>query len=129
MAQKARTTQSQRRSFRTRNKLRRVNIERNAVRELRPRLSVFRSSKQIYVQLIDDVKGTTVASASTVDKELKSKLKNGANTDAATEVGKLVAKRALEKGYKKVQFDRGRFLYHGRVKALAEGAREGGLLF
>lgn len=122
-------TAAQRRSYRTRNKIRRVNIERNAVREVRPRLSIFRSGKQIYAQVIDDVKGVTLASASTMDKDLKDKVKNGSTVDAATQVGKLVATRAKKAGVEKVVFDRGRFLYHGRVKALADGARDGGLNF
>lgn len=117
----------QKRKYRTRSKLRRVNIERNAVRELRPRLSVHRSGKQIYAQIIDDVAGKTLASASSLDKDLK--LKNGGNAEAATKVGQLVAERAKKAGVSKVQFDRGPFLYHGRVKALAEGAREGGIEF
>ena len=126
---KVKTTPAQRRSFRTRNKIRRVNIDRNANREIRPRLSIFRSGKQIYAQVIDDIKGVTLASASTLDRELKEKLKSGANKEAATEVGKLVAERAKKAGVEKVVFDRGRYVYHGRVKALAEGAREGGLQF
>lgn len=95
----------------------------------RPRLSVFRSSKHIYAQLIDDLAGRTLVSASTVDKELRDKIQNGGNIEAAKQVGALIAKRALEKGYTKVVFDRGGYLYHGRVKALAEAAREGGLQF
>lgn len=129
MAQKKKTTAPQRRNYRTRNKIRRVNILRNATREVRPRLSVFRSGKQIYAQVICDIEGKTLAAASTLDADLKEKLKTGANTEAASEVGKLVAERAKKAGVEKVVFDRGRFLYHGRVKALAEGAREGGLLF
>lgn len=120
---------AQRRTFRTRNKLRRINLLSNPNREIRPRLSIFRSGKQIYAQIIDDVKGVTVAAASTVEKDVKDKIKNGANKEAATEVGKLVAQRAKKAGIEKVVFDRGRFLYHGRVKALADGAREGGLNF
>lgn len=120
---------SQRRTYRTRNKIRRVNIDRVGVRETRPRLSVFRSGKQIYAQVIDDIKGVTLAAASTLEPELKEKLKTGANAAAATEVGKMVAERAKKAGVEKVVFDRGRFLYHGRVKALADGAREGGLQF
>ncbi len=92
------------------------------------RLSVFRSNKNIYVQLIDDSKRATIASASTVDKELSS-LKTGSDKVAAAEVGKLIAKRALEKGAKEIIFDRGGYLYHGRVKALADAAREHGLVF
>lgn len=130
MAQaKTKTTAPQRRSFRTRNKIRRVNIQRNASRDVRPRLSVFRSGKQIYAQIIDDVKGVTLASASSIEAELKEKLKSGANKEAATEVGKLVASRAKKAGVTKVVYDRGRFLYHGRIKALADGARDGGLEF
>jgi large subunit ribosomal protein L18 len=95
----------------------------------RLRLSVFRSSKQIYAQVIDDAKGTTVAAASTLDKSLREKLKSGANIEAAAEVGKLIAERAVGAGITNVVFDRGGYLYHGRVKALADGAREGGLKF
>lgn len=120
-------TGQQRRSYRTRNKLRQVNILRNATRDLRPRLSVHRSGKHIYAQVIDDVKGVTVAAASSLEKDLK--LKKGSDVDAASKVGKLVAERAKKAGVEKVQFDRGSFVYHGRVKALAEGAREGGLEF
>ena len=122
-------TAAQRRNFRTRNKIRRVNIEQNPNRVVRPRLSVHRTGKQMYAQIIDDVKGVTIASASTVEPELKSKLKSGANKAAAEEVGKLLAERATKAKVKKVVFDRGRFLYHGRIKAVAEGARSGGLEF
>ncbi len=94
----------------------------------RPRLSVFRSSKHIYAQLIDDVKGVTLASASTVDKEL-AEVENGGNVEAARKVGELIAKRAKEKGYENVVFDRGGYLYHGRIQALADAAREAGLQF
>ena len=93
----------------------------------RPRLSVHRSGKHIYVQIIDDAKGATVAAASTLEKGLKAK--SGANIDAASAVGKLIAERAKKAGVGEVVFDRGGFLYHGRVKALAEAAREGGLQF
>ncbi len=120
---------SKRRTFRTRNKIRRVNIDRVGNRESRPRLSVYRSGKQIYAQVICDIRGVTLAAASTLDKELREKLKSGATKDAATEVGKLVAERAKKAGVEKIVFDRGRYLYHGRVKALADGAREGGLEF
>ncbi|MCB1592474.1 MAG: 50S ribosomal protein L18, partial [Alphaproteobacteria bacterium] len=116
-----------RRTFRTRNKIRRINIAQNSKREIRPRLSVHRTGKQIYAQIIDDLKGVTLAAASTLDKELKEKLKSGSNKDAAGEVGKLIAARAKKAGISKVVFDRGPFLYHGRVKALADAAREGGL--
>jgi len=95
----------------------------------RPRLSVFRSAKHIYVQLIDDVTGTTLASASTVDKELAGQVTNGGNVEAARKVGELIAKRAKAKGYENVVFDRGGYLYHGRIQALADAAREAGLQF
>ena len=95
----------------------------------RPRLSVFRSSKQIYAQVIDDVRGHTVASASTLEADVKGKLKTGATVDAAKEVGKLLAERAVQAGVKQVIFDRSGYLFHGRVKALADAAREGGLDF
>ncbi|UPY36044.1 50S ribosomal protein L18 [Sediminicoccus sp. KRV36] len=95
----------------------------------RPRLSVFRSGRHIYAQVIDDVAGKTVAAASTLEKDLRGSLKTGADKDAAVTVGKLVAERALAAGVSAVVFDRGPFLYHGRVKALAEAAREGGLSF
>ena len=95
----------------------------------RPRLSVFRSSKHIYAQIIDDAKGETLAAASSLEKEVRGDAKTGANVDAAKAVGVRVAERAKEKGVKQVVFDRGGYLYHGRVKALAEAAREGGLEF
>jgi large subunit ribosomal protein L18 len=95
----------------------------------RPRLNVFRSNQHIYAQLIDDTKGVTLVSASTVDPELKDKVSHGGNIEAAQKVGQLVAKRAIEKGYKAVVFDRGGYLYHGRVQALADAAREAGLEF
>ncbi len=95
----------------------------------RPRLSVFRSGKHIYAQVIDDAHGRTVAAASTLEKPMREGMKTGADKDAATAVGKLVAERALAAGISKVVFDRGPYLYHGRVKALAEAAREGGLSF
>ena len=95
----------------------------------RLRLSVHRSSKNIYAQVIDDAAGKTVAAASSLDKDLKGKLKTGADKTAATEVGKLVAERAVKAGIKDVVFDRGGFMYHGRIQALAEAAREGGLSF
>ena len=105
----------------------RLQIRRKAVG--RPRLSVFRSSKHIYAQVIDDGSGVTVAAASTVDQGLKGKLKTGADVAAAQEVGKLIAERALAAGVKEVVFDRGGYLFHGRVKALADAARDGGLSF
>ncbi len=112
----------QRRRFRVRRSLKKVAGD-------RPRLSVFRSSKQIYAQIIDDTSGNTLVSASTLDEELKGALKTGADVNAAAEVGKLVAKRAIEKGLNAVVFDRGGYMFHGRVKALADAAREGGLNF
>ena len=110
---------------------RKESVRRNVRRAAhgRLRLSVFRSSKHIYAQLIDDVKGVTVASASSMEKPLREQAKTGANIDAAKAVGKLVAQRAIERGIKDVVFDRGAYLYHGRVKALADAAREGGLNF
>lgn len=95
----------------------------------RPRLSVFRSGRHIYAQVIDDTGGRTLAAASTLEKELRDSLKTGADKDAATVVGKRVAERAIAAGVTAVVFDRGPYLYHGRVKALAEAAREGGLSF
>ncbi|MDD6764428.1 MAG: 50S ribosomal protein L18 [Firmicutes bacterium] len=94
-----------------------------------PRLCVFRSSKNIFAQIIDDVNGVTLVSASTIDKELKADIKYGGNKEAAKAVGEAIAKRALAKGIEAVCFDRGGFLYHGRVKELADGAREAGLKF
>uniref|UniRef100_A0A832MMW3 Large ribosomal subunit protein uL18 n=1 Tax=Pseudothermotoga hypogea TaxID=57487 RepID=A0A832MMW3_9THEM len=95
----------------------------------RPRLAVFRSEKHIYAQIIDDTKGHTLVSASTLDKELRQRLSKTYNTEAAREVGKLIAQRALSLGIKTVVFDRGGFKYHGRIKALADAAREAGLQF
>jgi large subunit ribosomal protein L18 len=95
----------------------------------RPRLSVHRSSENIYAQVIDDVKGVTVASASTLEKDVKGTLKTGADKAAAAAIGKLVAERAVKAGVTEVVFDRGSFLFHGRIKALADAAREGGLKF
>ena len=95
----------------------------------RPRLSVFRSSKHIYAQIIDDLKGGTLVAASSMEKTLREAGKSGANVDAAKAVCKLVAERAVEKGVTSVVFDRGRYLYHGRVKALGDAAREAGLKF
>lgn len=95
----------------------------------RPRLSVFRSGKHIYAQVIDDRKGLTLAAASSLDKDVKGKIKTGADKSAAAEVGKLVAQRAIAAGVKEVVFDRGGYIYHGRVEALANAAREGGLSF
>ena len=112
--------------------VRRANRVRRSIKAVangRPRLSVHRSSKNIYVQVIDDVAGKTLAAASTLDTDLRSSLKTGADTAAAAAVGKLIAERAKLKGIENVCFDRGGYLYHGRIKALADGAREGGLNF
>ena len=95
----------------------------------RPRLSIFRSGKHIYAQVIDDAQGRTLAAASSLDKGLKTELKTGADRSAAASVGRLVAERAIAAGVSAVVFDRGAYLYHGRVKALADAAREGGLAF
>ncbi len=95
----------------------------------RPRLSVFRSSKNIYAQVIDDNNGVTVAAASSLEADLRKSLKTGADVDAATTIGKLVAERAVKAGVKDVVFDRGPYIFHGRVKALADAARENGLSF
>jgi large subunit ribosomal protein L18 len=95
----------------------------------RPRLRVTRSSAHIYAQLIDDVAGVTLASASSIDSEVRGNVKSGANVDAAKSVGEALGRRALEKGITEVVFDRGGHLYHGRVKALADGARSAGLKF
>lgn len=95
----------------------------------RPRLNVYRSSKHIYAQLIDDVAGVTLVSASTIDKGLSSEISNGGNVESARKVGELIAKRAQEKGVKGIVFDRGGYLYHGRIQALADAAREAGLEF
>ena len=114
--------QQERRRFRVRNRVRR-----SAAGRLR--LSVFRSNKHMYAQIIDDLAGQTLVSASTVDKELHGSGQFGGNCDAASRVGKLLAQRAVEKGIKEVVFDRGPYKFHGRVAALAGAAREGGLQF
>jgi len=111
-----------RRKKRTRIKIRKTNAG-------RPRLSVFRSGRHIYAQVIDDAAGKTVAAASSLEKEQRSVLKTGASVDAAVTVGKLIAERAVAEGVKEVVFDRGGYRYHGRVKALADAARENGLSF
>ncbi len=95
----------------------------------RPRLNIFRSANNIYAQVIDDVKGVTLVSASTLDKELKDQINHGGNKESAKAVGTLVAKRAVEAGITQVVFDRGGYLYHGRIKELADAAREAGLEF
>ena len=112
----------ERRKRRTRHRLRKVE-------RLKPRLSVFRSGKHIYAQVIDDLAGRTVAAASTLDKDIREGLKTGANRDAAAQVGKVIADRAKSAGVETVVFDRGGYLYHGRVKALGDAAREAGLNF
>ena len=111
-----------RRRERTRFKLRQVG-------KGRPRLSVHRTSRHIYAQVIDDTAGHTLAAASTLDEGLRTELKTGADTAAASAVGKLIAERAKAAGVERVVFDRGAYMYHGRVKALADAAREGGLDF
>ena len=95
----------------------------------RYRLSVFRSLNNIYGQIIDDNKGTTILSSSTLDKKIKSKFQNTGNKEAATEIGRILGEKAKEKGIQKVVFDRGKYLYHGRIKALADWARKAGLDF
>jgi large subunit ribosomal protein L18 len=104
-------------------------IRRHIARSGRPRLSIFRSGRHIYAQVIDDGKGVTVAAASTVEKDTRERLKKGTNVAAASEIGKLIAERAIKAGVKDVVFDRGGYRYHGRVKALADAARAGGLSF
>ena len=118
----AHDTQFQRRRMRVRRSL-----SKNSAG--RPRLSVRRSSKHIYAQVIDDAAGRTVVSASSLEKELKTQLKSGADKAAAANVGKLLAERAVKAGVKEVVFDRGGYMFHGRIKALADAAREGGLSF
>ncbi len=118
----AHSKQVQQRRARVRRELRKVASD-------RPRLSVYRSSKHIYVQLIDDAKGATVAAASSIDRELKGTLAKGTDKSAAAVVGKLIAERAIKAGVTAVVFDRGSYKFHGRVKALADAAREGGLNF
>ena len=118
------TTSKQRRKHSVRNRVRN-----SILKSGRARLSIHRTSKHIYAQVIDDAQGKTLASASTIDKEFKGKLKTGATTEAAAKVGALVAQRAKKNGVGAVVFDRGQFLYHGRVKALADAAREAGLDF
>ncbi len=112
----------ERRKRRTRHRLQQVAYG-------RPRLSVFRSSQHIYAQVIDDVQGVTLVAASSLDKDLRASLKTGADIEAAKAVGRLIAERAKGAGVEAVVFDRGGYIYHGRVKALADAAREGGLQF
>jgi large subunit ribosomal protein L18 len=111
-----------RRRFRVRTKIRSCSTG-------RPRLSVFRSNKYIYAQVIDDANGKTLATASTLEKTLRDKLKSTSDMGAAGAIGKLIAERAVKVGVNEVAFDRGAYLYHGRIKALADAAREGGLKF
>jgi large subunit ribosomal protein L18 len=106
-----------------------ASVRRKVKLTARARLSVFRSSKHIYAQVIDDTKGETLAAASSLEKTLREAGKKGADIGAAKAVGKLLAERAIQKGIKDVVFDRGGYLYHGRIKALADAAREGGLSF
>jgi large subunit ribosomal protein L18 len=120
----AKTASKQRRAWRVRKVVKKASEKNN-----RPRLSVHRSGQHIYAQVIDDVKGVTLAAASTVEADLKKSLTKTANKDAAQAVGKLVAERAKKAGVEKVAFDRGSHAYHGRIKALAEAAREAGLSF
>jgi large subunit ribosomal protein L18 len=112
----------ERRKQRIRTKLRKVSAG-------RLRLSVYRSNCNIYAQIIDDEKSLTIAAASTIDSDVKKSIKNGSNKDAASAVGQLIAKKAVKAGIKDVYFDRSGYLYHGRVKALADAARENGLSF
>jgi large subunit ribosomal protein L18 len=125
MATKIRRTTSQKQIVRFKRK-RRILSRMEGTQE-RPRMSVFRSNKHFYVQLIDDVKGHTLVSACTLEEELKEKV--GSNIEGVKQLGNLVAKRALAKNISKVVFDRSGYLYHGRVKAIADAAREGGLKF
>ena len=120
MAYHHRLTSDQRRAYRTRAKVKATG---------RIRLSIHRSGKHMYAQLIDDKLGNTLAAASTIDKSFKGQLKTGATVEAAQKVGKLVAERAIANGVTEVVFDRGQYLYHGRVKALADAARDAGLVF
>lgn len=124
MSAKVKLSSQERRQFSVRN-----SVRHSVLKTGRLRLSVHRSSKHIYAQVIDDANGNTLAAASTIDKEFKGKMKTGATVDAAQQVGTLLATRAKEKGVSQVVFDRGRFLYHGRIKALADAAREAGLDF
>ena len=118
-------------NFKDKNILRQTRIREKIKKSAngRYRLSIFRSSKNIYAQIIDDDKGKTLLSSSTLDKKIKSKFKNTGNKEAASEIGKILGEKAKEKGIKKVIFDRGKCLYHGRIKALADSARKSGLEF
>ena len=121
MADKNRTKQNSR-AYRTRGKIKRVSTN-------RPRLSVFRSSKNISAQIIDDTVGKTLAAASSLEPDMRKELSKGSDKQAATAVGKILAERAVKAGVKDVVFDRGGYIFHGRVKALADAARESGLNF
>ncbi|MBT8472601.1 MAG: 50S ribosomal protein L18 [Marinicaulis sp.] len=116
-------------NVKTRNRAKRTRLKISQAKHSRPRLSVYRSSKNIAAQIIDDVDGKTLASASSLDKTLREDVGKGSNVEAAAKIGKAVAERAIEAGVKDVVFDRGSYIYHGRVKALAEAAREAGLNF
>lgn len=107
----------------------RIRIKLKKINKKRPRLSVLRSNRHVYAQIIDDIQGTTLASASTLEKELRKKVKIGASKDGAAKVGQLIAERAEKKGIKDVVFDRGGYAYHGQVKILADAARTNGLNF
>jgi large subunit ribosomal protein L18 len=120
----AKATSKQRRTWRVRKVVKKASNKNN-----RPRLTVHRSGQHIYAQVIDDAKGVTLAAASTIEADVKKGLKSTNNKDAATTVGKLVAERAVKAGVGKVAFDRGAYAYHGRIKALADAAREAGLSF
>lgn len=117
-------TNAQRRQYRVRNRIRAT-----ALKQGKPRMSIHRTGTHTYAQIIDDIQGKTLASASTMEADVKKGLKSTCNVEDAAAVGKAVAEKAKKAGVKAVIFDRGRFLYHGRVKAVAEGAREGGLEF
>jgi large subunit ribosomal protein L18 len=116
-----------RKLFERRQRRTRFNVKRLGIGT--PRLSVFRSGKHVYAQIIDDAEGRTLAAASSIEKDLRGRLKTGADREAAAAVGRAVAERAVKAGVSQVVFDRGGYVYHGRVKALADAAREGGLKF
>ena len=116
-------------SVQQRNRAKRNRVKIGKARNSRPRLSVFRSSKNIAAQIIDDVAGKTVASATSLDSALRDQVAKGSDVDGAAKIGKIIAERALKAGVTEVVFDRGSYIYHGRVKALAEAAREAGLKF
>ena len=110
--------------------IRKIRVRRKVIgTSERPRMCVFRSLRHVYAQLIEDSSGLTIVSASTLDKDVRAEIKSGGNIDAAKKVGELIAKKALEKNIEKAVFDRNGFIYHGRIKAVAEGARSAGLKF